>query len=101
MAYGVDVAVRARQDLNAIYAAIHAGESDHALIWFQGLSETLRSLAVLPYRGEVTRENPTQRHLLYGRRPHIYRIIYRVDEMFQTVRIIHIRHGARRPLTGS
>jgi mRNA-degrading endonuclease RelE of RelBE toxin-antitoxin system len=34
--------------------------------------------------------------LLYGHKPHIYRIIYRVVERHKRVDVVHIRHGARR-----
>ena len=35
------------------------------------------------------------RHLLYGRKPHVYRVIYRIVERSGEVQILHIRHGAR------
>ena len=41
------------------------------------------------------------RHLLYGKKPHIYRVIYEVDEQRKTVWLLHIRHGARRKLKAS
>jgi plasmid stabilization system protein ParE len=34
--------------------------------------------------------------LLYGRKPHVYRVIYRVLSDEKPVDILHIRHGARR-----
>jgi plasmid stabilization system protein ParE len=43
---------------------------------------------VTPERGDV-------RHLLYGNRPHVYRVIYRVIEKQKRVEVLHIRHGAR------
>lgn len=42
--------------------------------------------------------------LLYGNKPHIYQILYRINEASKTVsvshirHIRHIRHGARKPL---
>ena len=36
------------------------------------------------------------RHLLYGRLPHVYRILFTIDG--STVYILHIRHGSRQPL---
>jgi plasmid stabilization system protein ParE len=32
--------------------------------------------------------------LLYGKKPHIYRVIYRIAERLKEVEILHIRHGA-------
>jgi mRNA-degrading endonuclease RelE of RelBE toxin-antitoxin system len=40
------------------------------------------------------------RQLLYGRRPHVYRIIYEIDEGNRIVSVLHIRHGARDVMTG-
>jgi hypothetical protein len=36
------------------------------------------------------------RHLLYGRRPHVYRILFTIEDL--TVYVLHIRHGRRQPL---
>jgi len=41
------------------------------------------------------------RRLLYGRRPHVYHVIYRVLEKQKRVEVLHIRHGARRKLKPS
>ena len=35
------------------------------------------------------------RHLLFGKKPNVYRIIYAIDERTHVVRVLHIRHGAR------
>jgi len=45
----------------------------------------------------LTPENAGLRHLLYGNRPHIYRIIYSIDEQAGEVNVAQIRHGARFP----
>ena len=96
MAYRVSIAVRARHDLVLLYERINAKESPVALRWYDGLSRTLISLEDLPNRGAVTPESKQYRHLLYGHKPHIYRVIYRVWEKKKQVEILHIRHGARR-----
>jgi hypothetical protein len=36
------------------------------------------------------------RHLLYGRRPHVYRILFTIES--DVVQVLHIRHGRRRPV---
>ena len=38
------------------------------------------------------------RYLLYGRKPHLYRILFRVFDEQKIVEVLHIRHGAMRPL---
>jgi toxin ParE1/3/4 len=96
MAYLVNITSRAERDLARLYEDINAECSDEALKWYQGLREAILSLEELPYRCPVTRENRHVRHLLYGHKPHIYRVLYRVLERQKHVEVLHIRHGARR-----
>ena len=67
-----------------------------ALKWYLGLSSAILTLEAHPIRCPVTSENDKLRHLLYGNKPHIYRVIYRVLESKKLVEVLHIRHGARR-----
>jgi plasmid stabilization system protein ParE len=39
--------------------------------------------------------------LLYGHKPNVYRVIYRVLEKLKKVEVLTIRHGARRKLKPS
>lgn len=96
MAYAVRIAARAERDLALLYRYIHASESTTAERWYAGVKRAILSLAIRPNRCPITPENKGLRHLLYGRRPHVYRVIYRVDERRQRVDVLHIRHGARR-----
>ena len=49
-------------------------------------------------RSPVTPENWALRHLLFGKKPNVYRVIFAIDERARVVRVVHIRPGARRPL---
>jgi toxin ParE1/3/4 len=80
MPYRVEVTARASQDLDSIYRFIQAAESHHAAAWFNGLHSTLHSLGDMPQRGPEIRESSSRRHLLYGNKPHIYRVIYFINE---------------------
>jgi len=40
------------------------------------------------------------RHLLYGHKPHVYRLIYRIVEKPKRVEVLHIRHGAMNKFEG-
>jgi toxin ParE1/3/4 len=95
MAYRVKIMPRAQRDLLDLYQRIDARSSDAALIWYRGLKEAIRSLQDNPQRCPATPENKLLRHLLYGNRPYVYRVIYRVAEWRKEVDILHIRHGAR------
>jgi plasmid stabilization system protein ParE len=95
MAYLVNVSWRAERDLEDLYHEINADESDAALIWYRGLREAIFSLGKFPNRGTVTPEDTGLRHLLYGNKPHVYRVIYEVVEKQKRVEVLHIRHGRR------
>lgn len=96
MAYLVNIADRAERDLAALYDEIDAENSSAAHRWYAGLKEAILSLERLPYCWPVTYESRRLRHLLYGHKPHIYRVIYRIRETRKQVDVLHIRHGARR-----
>lgn len=101
MAYRVSLTERAERDLALVFASIHAAESDAAFQWYEGLEREIFSLKEHPNRCPVTPESNRFRHLLYGGKPYIYRVIYRVVEAKKHVEVLHIRHGARRPLRPS
>jgi toxin ParE1/3/4 len=99
MAYIVNFTERAERDFASLYEEIDAGNSAAALKWYKGLKRAILSLEELPYRCPMTRAKDQIRHLLYGKKPHIYRVLYRVLETRQQVEVLHIRHGARRKFT--
>jgi len=98
MAFEVRLAKRAIRDLRHIYGSVNAETSEAAAVWFRGLEAAIFSLEVLPERCATTPERPNLRHLLYGNKPHIYRVIFTINDEAQIVNIAQIRHGARRPL---
>jgi plasmid stabilization system protein ParE len=99
MAYLVEFTRRAERDFIGLFEEIRAAESDSALRWFRGLTAAVLSLEEMPNRCPVTRESAQLRHLLYGRKRHVYRVIYRVFEKQKRVEVLHIRHGARQDFT--
>ncbi len=70
--------------------------------WYNGLEEAVYALVIYPDRCPVAPEarklRRELRHLLYGKKPHAYRVIYQVDERQQTVWVLTVRHAARRKL---
>jgi toxin ParE1/3/4 len=95
MAYRVDLTERAARNLRRIYLTINAEDGAQAYAWFNGLEQVVLSLDERPARGAPIPEGGVLRHLLYGRKPHVYRIIYAIDEDRSVVTVLHIRHGAR------
>jgi toxin ParE1/3/4 len=98
VAYLVNITSRAERDLAHLYGEINAEHSDAALKWYRGLKEAILSLEDHPNRCPATPEKKQLRHLLYGHKPHLYRVIFRVLEKQKQVDVLHIRHGARRKL---
>jgi toxin ParE1/3/4 len=101
MAYLVNLTARAERDLAFLYDEINAEYCDTVLKWYRGLKGVILSLEEHPSRCPVTPENANLRHLLYGQKPHVYRVIYRVLEKRKQVDVLHIRHGARRQFKAS
>jgi toxin ParE1/3/4 len=85
---------RAQRDLASLYHRIGATSSEAARTWYLGLKETIRSLCRTSKRCAATPEDKTLRHLLYGRKPNIYRVICQIQETPKQVHVLHIRHGA-------
>lgn len=95
MPYRVSFTRRAARDLDNLYAYIHAQDSAGAERWFQRLEELIRSLTSAPRMGTVTPEDSSHRQLVYGNKPHLYRIIYIIDDASKLIVILQIRHGRR------
>ena len=95
-AYLVNITLRAERDLFHLFNQINAADSDAALKWYRGLRDAILSLEEHPNRCPTTPDKTDLRHLLYGHKPHIYRVIYRVQEKRKTVDVLHVRHGAPR-----
>jgi len=101
MAYLVDITPHAEGDLADLYTQINAEYSHAAMEWYCGIKEAILSLEKHPNRCPLTREKDNLRHLLYGHKPNIYRVLYRVSEKQRRVEVLRIRHGARRQLKPS
>jgi toxin ParE1/3/4 len=95
MAYRVELTDRALRDLSIIYERIRAESSEQAARWFDRFEKAIFSLEKYPNRAPLTPEDPTARHLLYGRKPYVYRIIFQVDDKTSTVHVLHVRGPGR------
>jgi toxin ParE1/3/4 len=95
MAYLVSITSRAERDLGGLYGEINAEYSDTARKWYLGLKQAILSLEQRPNRCPLTLKHGNLRQLLYGHKPHVYRVIYRVREKKQQVEVLNIRHGRR------
>jgi toxin ParE1/3/4 len=61
----------------------------------------VNTLEAYPLRCPVAPESKKAgrplRHLLYGKKPHVYRVIYEIDGLKKLVRVLTICHGAMEP----
>lgn len=102
MAYRVELAARAVRDLEILYLEKSVADSQAAAHWYNGLEKQVSTLTKRPQRcpkiPEMKKTKRDLRHLLYGNKPHVYRIIYEIDVRNKIAWVLHIRHGARRGL---
>jgi plasmid stabilization system protein ParE len=101
MGFRVKQTEQADYDLDVILERLLAQEAgDAGLRWFRKLKESIDSLAEMPERCMLAPENaefPFEvRQLLYGHKPHRYRVLFTIEA--ETVVVLHIRHGRRRRL---
>ena len=104
MAFRVELTTQAERDMDAIVEWLLAHQAGEAgLRWFRGLQEALQSLSFLPFRCPLAPEDAefsfNVRQLVYGRKPHFYRILFTVGET--TVTVLHVRHGRRSSISSS
>lgn len=99
MAYRVEIARNAEVELEELYLWVVARAPHQGAKWFNGLERAVLSLDQLPKRCPVAPEsiNSDQpvRVLSYGRKPHVYRVFFTVNDTAEVVRVVHIRHRAR------
>jgi plasmid stabilization system protein ParE len=103
MNYHVEFTDVAEMETEAILLWINGQSPDRAGRWQEGLEQAVSSLSEFPRRCGLAPENShfqaEIRQLLFGS----YRILFTLldldgDGEEETVRILHVRHGARRPL---
>lgn len=98
MGYKVSLTDRALRDLDKILewlADENTGEAGQR--WFSRLQQAISSLSEMPGRcasAPETEQFPFHvQQLVYGQRPHQYRVLFLVDG--DEVVILHVRHGRR------
>ena len=101
MAYRVEVSKNAETELEELYLWVVGRAPQQGAKWFNGLERAVLSLDEHPKRCPIALESIDPDHpvrvLSYGRKPHVYRIFFTVDDNANVVRVVHVRRGARRP----
>lgn len=105
MAYRVEIARNAEAELEELYFWVTARAPQQGATWFNGLEQAVLSLDEHTTRCPIASESfdpDMPVHVLhYGRRPHVYRIFFTIDEEAKVVHVVHVRRGARRPATAA
>jgi plasmid stabilization system protein ParE len=99
MRYRLKISADAADDIRRAYDFIERYSPVAATRWREGLFERLSILTDSPQRWPLAPEadafKEPIRQLLYGKRRHVYRILYRVDDAGGFVEIAYVRHSAR------
>jgi plasmid stabilization system protein ParE len=103
MRFRVEIARAAEADLEQLFLWVVERAPHQGAAWFNGLERAILALDQHPERCPIAPEsiNLAQpvRVLLYGRKPHLYRVFFVVDQAARAVRVLHVRHGARQRAT--
>jgi plasmid stabilization system protein ParE len=105
MTFRVILTPRAAADADEAAAYIKRFSPERAARWFDGLMQAVLSLDEMPHRCPQAPEaeilGSDIRQLLYGKRGGVYRIVFRIygaESTGPVVRVLAVRHSARRPL---
>ncbi len=83
MSYRIIFLPSAKVDIGAAVAWLSAASSSSAARWRIGLFRIVENLETDPYRYTIAEEaddlNLPLRELLYGKRRHVYRILFTID----------------------
>jgi plasmid stabilization system protein ParE len=94
----VEMTALAESDLETIYQFLQDDSPARAAAWRRGLLQAAQALEAFPHRCPLAPESSAAlevRQVLYGR----YRVLFTISH--DTVYVLHIRHGARQPLSAA
>lgn len=99
MTYRVELTEEAKSDARQAYRWIAQTSPERAVRWYDGIEAAVARLDEMPGRCPLAPEDaffPMEiRQLLYGRRPHAYRLLFEIREEEGAVYVLRILHGAR------
>jgi len=99
MAFDVEITDPARDDIDGAVTFIAQNSQASARKWKTTLQALILSLQEMPSRFTVIAE-AGELGLPYHSAPHhSHRVIFRIDEQKNTVYVVRVYHGTRRPLS--
>ena len=91
--YTIDYSAQAKQDLRDLTLYIALDNLNKAFEFSREIENEIANLSLFPLLGKE--DKSTESRKLF-KKP--YTIYYTVDEKAKKIEIVHIRHGARKPL---
>ena len=95
--YRVIVSPEAFDDLDSIFEYIKQHSPQNAAATIDRLWKAAQSLATFPHRFKVYRHSRRPELVIRAMSVRPFAIYYRVVEESSTVRVLTVRHGARKP----
>ena len=96
MKFAVTIQPTAQADAFEAVAYIARHSPDNANKWYEGILATMQSLDEMPRRCPMAREARAVKREIRQHHFGVYRILFTILD--SEVRILHIRHGARRTM---
>src|SRR3954465_5841636 len=98
MKYSVLVQPEAEEEMERAFQWLQTQTPQHAPLWYNRIIDAILSLEDLAGRCPLAREGSATpgeevRQLLYGKLPHVYRILFSIRG--DKVMVLHVRHAAR------
>src|SRR6266699_3670363 len=105
MTYSVVLTEIAEAEVDDIFFWLVGRDPDHAAKWLSGFRRSIATLSEFPETCPIARENvlfdvPVRQHLFAKHRILFTLIDSDGDGIVDTVRILHVRHGARQDPKG-
>lgn len=101
MQFEVLITPSAKADIFEINTWLLENHPDTAESWLYGISQAVTSLSKFPERCAVSSESEAfdvvVRQLIYGKKPHIYRILFSIQE--EKVFILRVRSTKQQSLS--
>jgi len=98
--YRVRITATAKLEAEIAFNWIQEQSPTHAVNWFNGLVDAIERLSMFPARWPLAIEDAyfaeEIRQMLYGKIPHVYRVLFTIRN--NMVYVLHIRHGTRQGL---
>jgi plasmid stabilization system protein ParE len=105
MAYRVEIAKNTEAELEKLYLWVTARAPRQGTTWFNSLERAALSLSDHPNRCPIAPESHDThspvRVLHHGRKPHVYRVFFTIDDEARVVHVVHVRRGARQAATAA